>query len=83
MVLPAFSFLPPMDFTFQFSSGCLVESLQSPARKEKLNHTDYLSGVEECWDCDQEKAARPGNEHIIPLYNSKVVYIYIYLYIFI
>lgn len=52
IVLPVFSFLPPMDFTFQFSSGCLGKSLQSPAREEKLNHIDYWSGVKECLDCD-------------------------------
>lgn len=63
-VLPVFFFLPPMDFVFQFSSGYLAKSLESPARMEKRNHTDYLSGVEECLDCDQEKAATPGNEHM-------------------
>lgn len=64
IVLPVFSFLPPMDFTFQFSSGCLAKSLQSPGKEEKLNRIDYSSGVEECLDCDPGKAARPGNEHM-------------------
>lgn len=60
IVLPVFSFLPPMDFTFQFSSGCLGKSLQIPAREEKLKLIDYWSGVKECLDCDLGgKAAQP------------------------
>lgn len=56
-----FSFLPPKDFIFQFSTGCLAKSSQSPAREEKLNHIDDPSAVEECCDRDPEEPARPGS----------------------
>lgn len=66
IVLPVFSFLPPKDFTFQFSTGCLAKSSESPAREEKLHHIDNPPAVEEHWDSDPEggETAKPESQHM-------------------
>lgn len=72
--MSVFSFLRPLDFTFQFSGDCLAESFERPAREEKLQHINYSSGMEGCLDHDSEEAYGLKMSKWVPIENRKILY---------